>query len=358
MSCQPPFVVSNFLRTDDFDDSCSKLLLPNLEIDTRYTLNHIKNPLFEKDVTKVPTDGGALKIPQRMMHSIRYHVTGSSVIIDDMNIRSTSLSLALLYLECYSQVYLKYRVILKLKKCDFLMPKLEFVGHDIRSDGNTTASSKYQLVTDWKLPSTGDGLHSFVCFCNFYNKFFPFFKAKASPLRLLYTEFLHKAIPSHCWTPDRIALFNSMKVDVTSAPVLARYDSEKPVFLKTDWSSVGMSFILMQPCNDAASRAATAKLLSTGECDFDLTMSGPCLQPFHSGFRACSATEAHYHSFVGEVATLRWAISCSKSYLWGLRFWVLCNMKLLDHILEYNDNIHCLRRWFQELQAYNFAAVH
>ena len=104
-------------------------------------------------------------------------------------------------------------------------------------------------------------------------------------------------------------LFETLKIDVTSAPILARYDSLKPILLKTDWSSIGMSFILMQPADDEVSRAATSKPLSTGVCDFYLTMNGARLQPLHCGFRACKATESHYHSFVGEVACTRWAVS-------------------------------------------------
>ena len=357
MSMQPDHIISKLPRTDDYIKSCSELLLPNLKQDPEYTyVTH--SPLFDENVHVVYTDGGDSTIRQEMQHTKEMHITGSAVIIDDLLLRSTSISLLLLLVECFFRVYLKYRTTLKLPKCDFFKKKFEFVGHDILPHGNTTASSKYGLIQDWKLPETAESLHSFISLCNFYNKFLPLFELKIVPLRRLCAQYNRKRLPNEVWTPELKTLFESLKDDLTSAPVLARFDSSKPVFLKTDWSAIGMSFILMQPENGTASRKATDTLLSTGQCLFDLKMAGPRLQPFASGYRACTETEKHYHSFVGESAALRWAIAKNKDYLWGQKFYCLCDMKTLYKMLEYDGPIHCLRRWSQELQAYTFETIH
>ena len=73
---------------------------------------------------------------------------------------------------------------------------------------------------------------------------------KVAPLHQLYNKFLHQKIPKDAWSKELIELFDSLKIDLTSEPVLARYNSSKPVFFKTDWSALGMSFILMQPDDD------------------------------------------------------------------------------------------------------------
>ena len=169
-----------------------------------------------------------------MSKSEDVHVTGSAVIVDDLLLWSTSKSLLYLLFECYCRGYLKYRTTLKLKKCDFLKKRFEFVGHDILQNGNTTASSKYDRINDWKLPASADSLHSFVSLCNFYNKFIPYFELKVAPLRSLYIKYNHKNIPDKEWTPELQKLFSSLKQDLTSEPLLARYDSTKPIFLKTD----------------------------------------------------------------------------------------------------------------------------
>ena len=357
-SGQPESIVTKLPRTANYEESCNEMALPILEKDEKYARTISQEQHLKSDKILVPIDGGCNTIRQKMKNSSDVHVTGSAVIIDDLLLWGTSKSLLFLLFECYCRIYLKYRTTLKLKKCDFLKKRFEFVGHDILQNGNTTASSKYDRIKDWKLPTTADSLHSFVSLCNFYNKFLPYFELKVAPLRAMYLKFSHKSIPANAWTDDLKQLFESLKADLTSEPLLARYDSTKPLFLKTDWSSLGLSFILMQPSNDEASKAATDLLLRSGECTFDVTMDGPRLQPIASGMRACRGTEEHYHSFVGESAALRWAIAKNKRYLWGTRFYCMCDMKTLYKILEYDGPIHCLRRWTQELQAYDFIPIH
>ena len=215
------------------------------------------------------------------------------------------------------RVYFKYRESFKLAKCDFLSERFEFVGRDIMPTGNTTAASKYDLINDWKLPDTAAGLHSFVSLINFYKKFSPLFEVKAKPLRTLYTKWHHKNIPLSAWTPPLRRIFEDLKSDITSSPVMARYDSTKPCFLKTDWSSRAMSFILMQPEDTEASAIALKLLQSTGVNQFDASLDGPRLQPIDAGCRLCTEAESHHHSCIGEIGAGRWGISKNKVYLWG-----------------------------------------
>ena len=66
---------------------------------------------------------------------------------------------------------------------NFSSVDLNMLGHDIMSQGNMTAKSKYELVTNWSLLTTGDNLHSFVSICNYYSKFSLFFQLKDISLR-------------------------------------------------------------------------------------------------------------------------------------------------------------------------------
>ena len=191
ISKQPPFLMSVLPRTDDYKKSCTEMVLPSLVIDPVYTLPTSQSPLFSSDINVVPVQGGNVTVRQKMRNSNEVHITGSSVIIDDLLLRSTSVPLCLLLLECYFRIYFKYCTTLQLPKCEFFQSRFEFVGHDILSNGNTTAQSKYSTINDWPLPQTGDSLHSFVSLCNFYQKFLPLFEAKAAPLRSLYTRHLH-----------------------------------------------------------------------------------------------------------------------------------------------------------------------
>ena len=68
---------------------------------------------------------------------------------------------------------------------------------------------------------------------------------KLKPLRALVKLFYRKPIPPSSWTPALIKLFADLKVCITSSPVLARYDTTRPIYIKTDWSSEGMEWILI-----------------------------------------------------------------------------------------------------------------
>ena len=141
------------------------------------------------------------------------------------------------------------------------------------------------------------------------------FQIQCKPLRDLYARCGKGKIPAPAWTPTLLGIFDSLKQSITSSPLLARFDSSKPLFLKTDWSATGMGYILMQPDNSVEARAATEKLLNTGECDFDLSLNGARLRPVLFNSCSCTATEIHYHGFVREIACGRWAISMEKRYL-------------------------------------------
>ena len=159
---------------------------------------------------------------------------------------------------------------------------------------------------------------------------------RLKPLRKLLNQYYRKTIPMMAWTPDLISLFEELKVIITSYPVLVRFASLKPTFLKIDLSAEGMGWILMQPIDDIES---TKALLKCGECTFDLSNDGDRLRPVRFGSRACTDFERKYHSFVGETASSRWEISQNKHYLWGNNFWWICDCAAMKEILEYEGNI-------------------
>ena len=153
-------------------------------------------------------------------------------------------------------------------------------------------------------------------------------------------------------------LFEDIKTCITSSSVLARYDPEKPTFLKTDWSAEGMEFIIMQPADDELSAKATVHLLKKVECLFNTTRSGARLQAVIFESRICTGQERLYHSFVRETAYGLWVISKNRKYLWGKHFYWLCNCKAIREVLEYDGSIVTVSKWDQKLINYHFSVIH
>ena len=84
---------------------------------------------------------------------------------------------------------------------------------------------------------------------------------------------------------------------------------------------MGMGWILMQPCDDIESTAATELLKKMGEYKFDLSKNSARLKPIAFGSRSCGDNETNVHSFTGEGACSRWDIGENRKYLWGNHFY-------------------------------------
>ena len=110
---------------------------------------------------------------------------GSSTIINDILLWSTSLDTLLAYFQCICSVFMKYRVTFQLKKCEFLTNRIEYVSQNITPNGNCPAQSKFDLITDWPLPATSQSLGSFIGLVSFYNIYCPFFEIRIKLLRSL-----------------------------------------------------------------------------------------------------------------------------------------------------------------------------
>ena len=118
---------------------------------------------------------------------------------------------------------------------------------------------------------------------NFYHRYAPYLEIRLKPLRKLVKKYYRKPIPVSAWTTNLSSLFHDLKICLTSSPILARYDPSKITFLKTDWSSEGMGWILMQPADDEVSVQAAEKLTKEGICEFELMKHGTRLRPIAFG---------------------------------------------------------------------------
>ena len=147
-------------------------------------------------------------------------------------------------------------------------------------------------------------------------------------------------------------------MNVITSPLLLRYDSPKPNFLKTDWSTSGMGYILMQLDNSLESITAIKHLDSTDGRLFDLTLFNPCLKPVLFNSLSNIFHENNYHSFVGDGACSRWVISRLCKYLWGIFFYWLCDCNAIKDILQCNGSVYQLKQWTKEHIGYKFVIIH
>ena len=82
-----------------------------------------------------------------------------------------------------------------------------------------------------------------------------------------------------------------------------------------------MGAVLLQADDLAEARAAEAQEAKGGKCEFDRKPGGIRLRPIaFISRRTQTALENSSHSYVGEAATIRWAVGRFRHYLFGATF--------------------------------------
>ena len=122
-------------------------------------------------------------------------IIGNKNIIDDALLWSTDPVICLSYFRCMCEVLKHYRVSLNPKKCDYFKPRFEWLGNDLKTEGNSPAESKFNLINDWTVPAMGTSLASFLGLITYYGKYIPMYEQKSRPLRILAKAYHRKPIP-------------------------------------------------------------------------------------------------------------------------------------------------------------------
>ena len=103
---------------------------------------------------------------------------GSEVIMDDIQLFALLLSVLLQYFECVLEILQFHCATLKLRKCRFLGEIQEFVGVDVRTPGNSPASSKHAAFRAISRPRTLTDLRSLIGMFGFYAMWLPLFELR------------------------------------------------------------------------------------------------------------------------------------------------------------------------------------
>lgn len=117
---------------------------------------------------------------------------------------------------------------------------------------------KIAAIINWPQPHSAKAVRSFLGLASFYRKFIHGYAMIVDPLvKATITEPLQ-------WTPQTEHAFQTLKVALSTAPVLALPNFQEPFTVETDASSNGMGVVLSQRDHPIAyfSKPFTKKLLT------------------------------------------------------------------------------------------------
>jgi hypothetical protein len=115
------------------------------------------------------------------------------------------------------------------------------LGHVLTPEGVSVDPSKVQDVLSWKSPTSVHQIWQFLGLAGYYRCFIPDLSKIAHPM----TKLLQKDA-KFIWSLTCEEAFQALKKFLTSAPVLAQPDIEKPFDIYCDASRTGLGCVLMQ----------------------------------------------------------------------------------------------------------------
>jgi hypothetical protein len=107
------------------------------------------------------------------------------VFIDDILIYSKSKEDHERHLRLVLQVLKENKLYAKLKKCEFWLDSVAFLGHVISKDGISVDPKKVEAVVEWNRPNNVTEIHSFLGLAGYYRRFVEGFSHLAMPLTRL-----------------------------------------------------------------------------------------------------------------------------------------------------------------------------
>ena len=102
--------------------------------------------------------------------------------------------------------------------------------------------------------------------------------------------------------------FKDIQQALLKKPILKRMNAAKRIYLKTDFSKLGMGYVIYQTGDDKESIEAMKPENAGGKGDLDLTVKGLQLFPCGFGSRCNSGHESWIHFYIDEAKGFRWAV--------------------------------------------------
>ena len=183
----------------------------------------------------------ASEIFQREMSDMLQDLPGVAVYQDDIIVYGRSMQEHDDNLRAVFEEVKKSGMKLNKSKCKIRQNSLEFLGHRISSDGVSPDDDKVKAITEMEQPTDVKSLRRVLGMINYLGRYL---KDLAEITKPLY-DLLRKDT-AWMWGQAQEAAFKNIKQLVSTAPVLAYFDIDKPTYISADASQYGLGAVLFQ----------------------------------------------------------------------------------------------------------------
>ena len=262
------------------------------------------------------------------------------VFLDDILVFSQTFDEHIDRLTAVFQRLERHNLKLKAKKCEFFRESVTYLGHVVSRAGIATDPEKTKSISTWPVPHNVKTLRTFLGFTGYYKRYVKDYSKIVKPLNDLLkghsTNTKEKGKskvkpPPWRWGDEESQAFENIKVKLTTPPILAYADFDKPFILHTDASTNGLGAILYQHQNGEKRVIAYAS-------------------------RGLKTSEKHYPAHKLEFLSLKWAVTEKfHDYLYGNTFEVITDNNPLTYVLTTAKLDATGHRWLAALSNFHFS---
>jgi hypothetical protein len=241
------------------------------------------------------------------------------VFIDDILVYSKSLEEHEDHLRIVLQILRDKKLYAKLKKCEFWLNQVVFLGHVVSKDGITVDPSKIEAVVSWDRPTNVSEVRSFLGLAGYYRRFVEGFSRIAAPL----THLTRKNAKFE-WKEECEKSFQELKQRLVTAPVLTIPSSSGDFVIYSDAFHKGLGCVLMQHGRVVAYAS-----------------------------RQLKNYEQNYPTHDLELAAVVFALKIWRHYLYGEKCEIYTDHKSLKYFFTQKELNMRQRRWLELIKDYD-----
>ncbi|GJY35525.1 putative reverse transcriptase domain-containing protein [Tanacetum coccineum] len=163
------------------------------------------------------------------------------VFIDDILIHSKNKKEHEEHLKAILELLKKEELYAMFSKCEFWIPKVQFLSHAIDIQGIHVDPTKIGSIKDWASPKTPTEIRQFLGLAGYYRRFIEEFSKMANPM----TKLTQKKV-AFAWGDKQEAAFQTLNNKLCSAPILSLPQGAENFIVYCDASHKGLGAVLMQ----------------------------------------------------------------------------------------------------------------
>ncbi|GJW71561.1 putative reverse transcriptase domain-containing protein [Tanacetum coccineum] len=223
------------------------------------------------------------------------------------------------HLKAILELLKKEKLYAKFSKCEFWIPKVQFISHVIDSRGIHVDLAKIESIKDWASPKTPTEIRQFLGLAGYYRRFIEGFSKIAKSM----TKLTQKGIKFD-WGENKENAFQLIKQKLCSAPILALPEGSEDFVVYCDASHKGLGDVLIQREKVIAYAARQLKIHAKNYTTHDL-----------------------------ELGSVVFALKIWRHYLYGTKCTVFTDHKSLQYLLDQKELNMRQRRWLELLSDYD-----